>query len=244
MYNSFNLGLYSYSYQNPVKYLDPDGNAPNQAGATNPSVILNELRGYERNGLSQSDALQALADAHANNTNRYFYTQMYGWIDVRHFGRAASLANAFNNSGVIEALGVANEIVQWGTEWGDEYRSGFSPEDIPSNAAGARFGQAIKRNRSLGDQFERWLNLVGARDITDPASGFSSLPRTDPAARGGANRGSSNASSRGPGALRSSSSNSSQSNSRSSSSRSSSSSSSSRSSSHGSESQQRSERSP
>ncbi|HEY0736680.1 MAG TPA: RHS repeat-associated core domain-containing protein, partial [Herpetosiphonaceae bacterium] len=28
VYNSFNLGLYSYSYQNPVRYTDPDGNSP------------------------------------------------------------------------------------------------------------------------------------------------------------------------------------------------------------------------
>jgi RHS repeat-associated protein len=195
-----NLAVYTYSYHNPVKYLDPDGNAPNQAGATSPSVILAKLRQYEWNNLTPAQAMEALWNDHGGNVDRYFYTDTYGWVDVRHFGRAAELGEYTSSSVLTEGLGVVNEVVQWFTEWGDDYRSGFSPEDTPSNAAGARFGEALNTNEKLSTQFEKWLTEVGGREMTDPAAKFSELPTTDPSLRGGANRGSSNASSAGPGA--------------------------------------------
>ena len=206
VFNSFNLGLYTYTHLNPVRFIDPDGNAPNQAGATNPSVILSEIKRYESAGMSQSEVLSKLSANHGGNENRYFSTDKYGWVDVRHFGKAAGMASSkFIGSVDVEILGVGNEIVQWLTEWGDDYKSGFSPEDIPSNAAGARFGDSLDSSKSLSSQFESWLKKVGGRDISDPKSHFNSLPSTDPSIKGGANRGSSNPSSKGPGANRNSS---------------------------------------
>ena len=52
---------------------------------------------------------------------------------------------------VTESLGLANEAVQWATEWGDDYRSGFSPEDMPSNSAGADFGEFFRSGNSSVD---------------------------------------------------------------------------------------------
>jgi hypothetical protein len=199
VFNSANLGLYTYTHQNPLKYLDPDGNAPNQAGATNASVIRNEIRGYENAGMSHSEALSALSSAHGGNQNRYFHTDEFGWVDVRHFGKAAELANDTGSNVLVEALGVGNEVSQWLQESGNDYRSGFSPEDIPSNAAGARFGESLDPKQSLSDQFESWLKSTGSRDTNDPKSGYQSLPATDPAVRGGQNRGPSNLGSKGPG---------------------------------------------
>ena len=80
-------------------------------------------------------------------------------------------------------------------EWGADYRSGFSPEDCPSNAAGAEFGESIKPGESVKDASDRWAKSAGARNMTDPKTGFSKLPLNDPSVRGGRGRGSSNASS-------------------------------------------------
>lgn len=117
-------------------------------------------------------------------------------MDVRHFAAAASMTAAGTWGWVTEALGFGNEMAQWATEWGEDYRSGFSPEDLPSNSAGAEFGQFFRAGTDPVDvAFGNWARSVGARDPSDPKSGFHSLPATDPAVRGGTERGSSNASS-------------------------------------------------
>jgi hypothetical protein len=92
----------------------------------------------------------------------------------------------------VKLLGFGNECMQWLTEWGDDYRSGFSPEDIPSNSAGADFGSRYLRSEGVdvAQAFANWCNDVGARTATDPVAGRSQLPLTDPSERGGANRGS------------------------------------------------------
>ncbi|MGW5365690.1 eCIS core domain-containing protein [Actinopolymorpha pittospori] len=177
--------------------------APNQEGTTDPSHVVQWVRAHEGDG-SPSEVLEALSDAHGGNEDRYFYTSTYGWVDVRHFGAAASWACSVG-SVATEGLGLLNEGVQWMTEWGDSYRSGFSPEDTPSNAAGAEFGDdyvGATEGESLSAALERWMTHAGALDASDPHAGRSALPATDPAVRGGAARGSSNASSRGPAADR------------------------------------------
>ena len=168
--------------------------APNQAGTTDPSYVMGWVRTREAVGGSAGDIMSDLSDAHGSNTNRYFYTDTYGWVDVRHFGAAASMA-ASVGSVATEVLGVGNEAAQWVTEWGDSYRSGFSPEDIPSNAAGAEFGDDYIGSRpgeSVADALARWMTANGARRASDPQAGRASLPTTDPSERGGARRGSSN----------------------------------------------------
>ena len=82
------------------------------------------------------------------------------------------------------------------------YRSGFSPEDISSNAAGAEFGDDyLGKSSTVSEDLGNWFKDAGARDSSDPAASKSSLPLKDPAVRGGANRGSSNVSNtNGPGA--------------------------------------------
>jgi hypothetical protein len=169
--------------------------APNQAGTTDPDHVVSWVAGAEA-GRTPSQVLDALSDAHGGNTDRYFYTDTYGWVDVRHFGASASWACSVG-SVATEGLGVANEAMQWVTEWGDSYRSGFSPEDIPSNAAGASFGDDYVGSiagESVSAAMRRWMTDHGARVASDPAARRSALPATDPAVRGGAARGSSNAS--------------------------------------------------
>jgi hypothetical protein len=169
--------------------------APNQAGTTDPEEAVGWVASHEA-GVSASAVLTALSDDRGENIRRYFYTDTYGWVDLRHFGAAASWACSLG-SVATEGMGLANEGMQWITEWGDDYRSGFSPEDTPSNAAGASFGDdyvGSREGESTSAALRRWMADHGARAASDPAAGRAALPATDPAERGGAARGSSNAS--------------------------------------------------
>lgn len=168
--------------------------APNQAGTTDPQHLLQLVRRLEAEGLGRQQILDRVSEDHATNTNRYIYTDRYGWVDLRHFGAAASIGQGWG-SVIAEGLGLGNEMFQWATEWGDDYRSGFSPEDIPSNAAGAELGDDyVSDDEPLFTSIERWLADAGAREQDDPLAGRDALPEADPAARGGNDRGSSNVS--------------------------------------------------
>src|SRR5690606_37876374 len=113
----------------------------------------------------------------------------FGWVDVRHFGTAATDVCSGTPEVVEKALGFGVEVYQWSTEWGNSYRSGFSPEDIPSNAAGSDFGSMIEENpdRPVDSLFQTWAGNNGALSESNNAyqQARNALPATDPAVRGG-----------------------------------------------------------
>jgi hypothetical protein len=135
-----------------------------------------------------------LRDTHGTNQNRYFYTEKYGWVDIRHFAECARLSQDYWGWWV-KTLGWGNELAQWLTEWGDDYRSGFSPEDLPSNTAGVDFAQRrLKGATNPADAFRLWMEDAGARKLSEIPDKVNALPLTDPSAKGGKNRGSNSSS--------------------------------------------------
>jgi hypothetical protein len=146
------------------------------------------------------DVLKKLA-AHVEEHNRdlasfrYFETRRHGWIDIVHFCAAAKMAASIPLVGevVTDVLGLVNEVVQWSTEWGSDYRSGFSPEDIPSNSAGSTFGDDVFEpdGGALSAQLSSYLNSIGTVDQAGSKT-YPTLPATDP---GGAPSGTSAAAS-------------------------------------------------
>ena len=70
---------------------DPMGLAPNQEGTADPQTILKEIQRLEKMGMTGDRILKTLEDKHVKNRNRYFYTDKYGWVDTRHFMKAAGL---------------------------------------------------------------------------------------------------------------------------------------------------------
>ncbi len=182
------LGIYSYTSGNPVRYTDSLGLAPNQEGVADPWSIVAEVDFLEKKGkYSKQEILEIVSSNHADNNNRYFYTEKYKWVDVRHFAKAAALSTD-SGSFITQSLGFGNEVKQWVTEWGDDYRSGFSPEDLSSNRAGAEFGAYwIAPKHSLAESLAYFLvksNAVRPKTIEGQRLVLK-LPLKDPSNKGG-----------------------------------------------------------
>ncbi|MCV2886484.1 RHS repeat-associated core domain-containing protein [Aestuariibacter sp. AA17] len=182
--HSFNR--YAYANNNPYKYVDPDGKAPNQAGVATIQSLRDEVAKYEAAGLNGAQAMAALSANRAGNSNRYLFTDNFGWVDLRHFGAAAELSYGVG-SVTAEIMGLGVEIVQYLNESEGDYRSAFSQEDLPSNAAGAMFGDDyLSGAKGISSSLNSFLDDVGARDPSDPVAGTANLPATD---AGGASNG-------------------------------------------------------
>ena len=126
--------------------------------------------------------INALANEFGNekNNKRYVETGKYGWIDLKHFFTAAKYGNDYGQW-ITEGLGWLNELNQYMNEGPNDYKSGFSYEDLPSNSAGADFGRRRwwgggKVSGALGN----WSDGADGVNIGDPGSTYGNLPPTDP----------------------------------------------------------------
>ena len=63
------------------------------------------------------------------------YTEEVGWLDLKHFFKAADMAYKLGSNDIVRLGGLVVEISQAGSN------SFFSYEDLPSNKAGAKFGE-------------------------------------------------------------------------------------------------------
>lgn len=199
-FESGDNNLYRYVRNNPLNFVDPSGLAPNQQGTTNPEHFMQIIREWENllrelnsNRTSRDfsiSILRSIESHHRGNTNRYFFTDRYGWVDVRHFAHFAAVGFlARRNAGICGGVwtaylqGYVGEIVQGIDQLrpgGSRYRSSFSSEDLPSNAAGIDFSGYIGEEDNLSEAFRRWLIDAGGRNQEDPRAGWGLLPVNDP----------------------------------------------------------------
>ena len=177
-----NFNRYWYANNNPYRFTDPDGRAPYQGGVTNAWHVFADL--------AKGKSLLWVSEHNAGQSNRYFYTDRYGWVDIQHFAKAASMVRSGLGPAWVKAAGFGVEVRQWTFEWGNDYRSAFSPEDLPSNSAGTDFAQSYRDGDTDASAFSRWQKDAGARQPSDPKAGFNLLPTKDPSFLGGEDRGS------------------------------------------------------
>jgi hypothetical protein len=179
--------LYRYVNCNPESKSDPSGLEPNQAGITDPQHVIDWLKSHTR-PYDCGDRMLRLSDAHDSNHNRYFYTEKYGWVDIRHFG-AAAYGASIAPGWMVKLVGFVIECQQLAQQlvWHNQ-SSGFSPEDLPSNSAGVDFMKYLSECYVWDDEhpldpdvkyLEWWLKSVGALPAQDPRTGWQNLPRED-----------------------------------------------------------------
>jgi hypothetical protein len=92
------LGVYTYCRNNPLIYTDPDGLEPTKKQAALFDTILKNIKIIENNDslkdwnarLPQNtpDKLYSIFFG-GKNSQRYFYTEKFGWIDITHTLAAA-----------------------------------------------------------------------------------------------------------------------------------------------------------
>jgi hypothetical protein len=182
------INLYGFVGNDAVNKWDYLGFAPNQEQTTDPTKVLADVKAsvekYTSDGVCNIDkVLDNLRDISSDN-KRYLYSRKYGWIDLRHFFEAANYSEDIG-SVVTEILGFGNEIFQWLGEWEDDYRSGFSYEDLPSNHAGAEFGDDYSCTcSSLEKDLNTYFDSIGVLSDNDPDAKKKMLPSTDPSLKG------------------------------------------------------------
>jgi hypothetical protein len=79
---------------------------------------------------------------------------------MRHFFAASQYGYNYGDK-ISRILGYGNEWAQW---WGGS-SSAFSPEDLPSNKAGALFGDHViddNDDKTLRDELEEYFETIGA----------------------------------------------------------------------------------
>jgi RHS repeat-associated protein len=193
------VNWYAYTYNNPLKYTDPNGKEPVKDEVGTLGGLSGELTDLNSSTVELSDFMPGLPGLNSRGdpgnipvANRYIYTEKWGWIDMKHFLSAAGAASfyigdflglsnddelrghAFNYA---NALGYGVELAQFLTG----NRSAFSYEDLPSNAAGAKFGAFgydPNSDLSLGEQVVNWLKNEGAIDDSTKAPSYDLLPAT------------------------------------------------------------------
>lgn len=173
---------------------DPDGEEPNKSQAVTIQQIVAIVEQTQRDNpnLGPREILQRVdgffqAQRDAPGDPRYVYTEERGWVDFKHFFAAANQAASVGEVAT-NALGLAVEVVQTITQ----NPSAFSYEDLPSNAAGADFGDDVfdPNGAPLSEQVASYVNGLKPTAPT-AAPNFAALPdSTDLGSRVNQSRGS------------------------------------------------------
>ena len=183
---------YSYSLNNPLTIVDPDGREPvkNQLGSaaraaaaivaakvTKLSPELMEPNNNPFRGTPEKGGPGATA--------RYVPLGNEEFVDMQHFLAAAALARD-QRAGVIGAnlIGLGVEVYQYfRADNPGAKMSSFSSEDLLSNYLGSIFALTYDRKKPLAPQVEEFLNSKGALTVeqfkTDSPYVFMGLPANE-----------------------------------------------------------------
>lgn len=182
--NPQNWNRYAYVLNSPLVLLDQNGREPNKAQAGTAADVVAVILKIENDNptATQTEILQRVdgyfqsKDDTKDANVRYVYTKENGWVDMKHFFAAAAEA-ATSTFGEVETLGkgLVIEVIQ--TIQGSD--SAFSYEDLPSNAAGAEFGdEEFNPNSSekLSSQVKTFLEKTLHATSPQFAPNYSALP--------------------------------------------------------------------
>jgi len=200
VFNPSNLMLFSYTHNNPVNLVDPDGNEPviKYAGTIEGfvKVMDNSRRAVGKFTGNKADAyLLSLSNTknmlptqtgyYNLKKGRYIYTKNAGWVDMVHFLFYAGKARKYKNDhSIADAIGLAMSD-GYMQEKMDIYlapHSAFSYEDLPSDKVGALFGAYVfdkNSKKTLSEQLEVFFKDYLKATSPNKAPNYNQIPKTD-----------------------------------------------------------------
>ena len=195
---------YTYTLNNPVKYIDSDGKEPIKPLA---GLVSNFIKVFNNTrtkmgtlkGTSAHNAMMRLGNVDwtmkgpkpattgpfNQRKGRYIYTEKGGWIDMSHFMFYAGRAYQNKQNGSKNPIG---ESVQEGykQEYFDQFGSTYSAysyEDLPSDKFGADFAVNHFNSESdltFGEQLQNYLNNQLGATTPESSPNYKSLPNAHP----------------------------------------------------------------
>jgi hypothetical protein len=162
------MSVYAYAKSGPTNARDPLGlfvEKDKVCGSMQDMKneiwdLMKKKAGSDKNSdINDVDWLEMGRYLSANmKTNRYVWTKKGGWIDLKHFLRAAYEANrTFVTHGMV--LGKGEDVEKAQAAGGNV--SAWGVEDLPSNKYGVEFEPHIPDcNTDLPDALEKYINDV------------------------------------------------------------------------------------
>jgi RHS repeat-associated protein len=181
IYNPQSLNRYSYSLNNPYKYVDPDGKEPVQSEALksgSAESIIKFVENIQNNNkdLTSNQILTKVANAYtfdnpsknnkdsSNFASNFIYTEKYGVVDMRHFFVSALVTQKTRSKVLTLSLSTGWELLQCA---GLGTQSCFTYEDPGSNRLGRDFGFDFNSEEEFLEQLETFMEDAETTDFPD-----------------------------------------------------------------------------